>query len=285
MIKFTKYTHTEHKVDAVRYTKETRVQVLKALADEAELNKFSMFNAAPDSAVGGDFVITFRYLTDSVNSVLTVGNYLVRMNRGNYKVISSEEFSKRYQHTAIDTVPDVDEIKSPKQALVNYASTYHADLGITKVSDLTQDKIIALAEALKDTWYASSNNNFDIKFTDAGIVDPTGLADIINAGVNASFVNDDTSITLNFTNGTWSSSKGPEHVPNSFNYEALQELLGELHYMTPKTQRRIIAVNFKSLKDEAPSAIANSVTTEQWSSFCAQLRAITNITNNSSIKK
>lgn len=87
------FKHTESEVTATQLTKETAPEIINQLAQEATALLLNYFKVTTTT---DGFEIVFRYKTDAVDSTLTMGDYLVRLNAGQYVVRSEEQFTKEY---------------------------------------------------------------------------------------------------------------------------------------------------------------------------------------------
>ena len=279
---FPTYTYLEEKVEAIQLSPNTQLEVIKALVVDLEgslLTKLSVEYSSTSKC----YEFTFRYKTDSVESVLTVGNFLVRLNTGNYVVRSAEEFLKNYLNTSVDPIIPEDQKQSPKQSIVSFIKKFFPDAGINTEADLTPEAMKQVVEGMKG-WYDAKNDVFDIKFCDCGIVDPTGIADMMKSFPQASYMKDTTTFTLNFNNGAWKEGD-PNIYPNQFNYIGLQQLVGELKKIDTATRTRLTAVTFMSVKQNSPSAVAPSVTEAQWNAFCDEMIRVTGVKTSTNLKK
>jgi len=279
---FKKYTHIEESVEAIQLTVDTQSKIVSALAAEAEIRLLKSLEIEYNSAVG-HYEFSYRYQTETVPSNLKSGDYLVRLNAGNYAVYSAEEFESEYLNTSVDTqIPEADK-KTPKQALVAFVNANYPDISVATEDDLTSVVLSQIAEQV-NSWYDAEGNTMDIKFTDGSITDPSGLADIIKGFSNASYMNDDTTFTLNFNNGCFQEDDG-NSKPNQFNYIALQMLVAEIRALGSKLANRITGISFRSMRDGSPSAIAASVTDAQWESFVNTVESLTAINSFNNVSR
>lgn len=282
MSQFSTFTHLEEKVEALQLSPASQSAIVKALGAEAAALLLTKL-AVDYSTTKGCYEFVFRYKTDTVESNLTVGDYLVRLNTGSYVVRTEEQFLQDYIHTAVDPIIPVEDQKTPKKALVDFVKAFYPGAGIEDEDDLTPEALQQISNGLS-AWYDPEKNVFDIKFTDCSIVDPTGLVDIMSAFPSASFMNDQTTFTLNFNNGAYHEGD-PNTKPNQFNYISLQLLEGELKKLSKDMQKRLVGITFLSVKTGSPSAVAPSVTDAQWLSFCNGVMAFSGITTSTAIKR
>ena len=279
---FKKYTHVEESVEAIQLSTETQSDIVSALAAEAENRLLKTLEIEYNSAVG-HYEFAYRYQTETVPSNLKSGDYLVRLNAGNYAVYSAEEFESEYLNTSIDTkIPESDK-QSPKQALVTFVKTYYPEAGVETEADLTSTALSQVVEKVS-SWYDAENNTFDVKFTDCSITDPSGLAELLKAFPGASYMNDDTTFTLNFNNGCFQENDA-NNKPNQFNYIALQMLVAEIRSLGSKLAKRITGISFRSMREGSPSAIAASVTDAQWESFVTTVQSLTAINSFNNVSR
>lgn len=279
---FKKYTHVEESVEAIQLSTETQSDIVSALAAEAENRLLKTLEIEYNSAVG-HYEFSYRYQTETVPSNLKSGDYLVRLNAGNYAVYGAEEFESEYLNTSIDTkIPESDK-QSPKQALVTFIKTYYPEAGVESEADLTTAALSQVVEKVS-SWYDAENNTFDVKFTDCSITDPSGLAELLKAFPGASYMNDDTTFTLNFNNGCFQEND-VNNKPNQFNYIALQMLVAEIRSLGSKLAKRITGISFRSMREGSPSAIAASVTDAQWESFVSTVQSLTAINSFNNVSR
>lgn len=282
MSNFSMYTHLEEKVEAIQLTPKTQSIVCAAIAEACIANLLTKLHVDFNNQKAClEFV--YRYKTDTVESNLNVGDYLVRLNAGQYIVRTEEQFLEEYIHTAIDPIVPTEKQKTPKKALVDFITAFFPDAGIENEADLDKAALEKVAEGL-NAWYDTDKNIFDIKFTDCSITDPTGIADIVKAFPGASFMNDETTFTLNFNNGAYHEGD-PNTDPNYFNLIALQLLEGELKRVPAEMQQRLVGITFLSEKNDSPSAVTPSVTDEQWNTFVLNVMGFTAIKRQSDIKR
>lgn len=279
-LKFYTYSHQESEVPAIQLSTDTCPDVSAALGKELEKGLLTTFQAEYDTA-NRCYNYVFRYKTDSVDSTLEPTDYLVQLNTGNYVVRDAETFAADYIPTYKDedVMPEVP--KTPKKALVDFIAKFYPDAGITSEDQLTAEALKTVAEGLK-AWYDAESDTLDLKFTDCSIVDPTGLADLMSAFPQASFIKETTKFTLNFNNGAWHEGD-PNTDNNCFNRAALDILVAEIKKCDDAN--RLIGVTFMSVGHDAPSAIAPSVTDDEWLSFCSDLMSCTGIQSVGDIKR
>ena len=269
------YKYVEETVSAVQSTPENQQTILKILGAAATNDLLYMFQYTYNAGTQ-TYDITFRYKTGTVNLVLNSGDYLVELNSGLCTVMTKEEFESQYVNTSIDPIIPPTEQQSPSQALVAFIKKWYPQAGINSEDDLTPENMAAIGEGLK-TWYDSEKDVFDIKFTDCGIVDPTGLRTLLNKFPTMSFIKDTTSFTLNFNNGAG------DGYPNQFNRIALETLIGELRKIDSAAIRKLVGITFIGLKERA--VIPPSVTDTIWEQFRTDAMAVTGITMRDAIKR
>lgn len=92
---FTSFKHVQAEVEAIQLSAATQNDILTALSAASSDGQFSTFSFAENSETGcAD--ITFRYKTDSTNSVLSAGSYLVKLPTGQFTVRTADEFNASF---------------------------------------------------------------------------------------------------------------------------------------------------------------------------------------------
>lgn len=258
---FSGYTHIEEYVEAVQLTPETQETVVKAFNEPASRLEFSKLNIVYN-VQEACYEFVFRYKEDSVDSTLKVGDYLVRLNQGNYTAMTEADFKAQYIHTAVDPIIPAADIRTAKGAVVEFIQAYFPSAGIKSEEDLTEENLRAVSNGLL-SWYDAPTNTFHVKFNDCGMVSFQGFADLLKAFPAANFMKDDTVFVLEFPNGNYDPTS-IHKTPNMFNLIALEGLIGELKKLSPEILRRVVGIDFLSYKDGTPSAVAPSVTDEQF---------------------
>lgn len=278
---FTKFKHIESQVDAVQMSNDNLKIVLEQI--KPEIRNLALVELVISKDNEKNYQIVFRYNSDTQSSVLRNTDYLVKMNDGKMVVMSQKDFDIRYLNTTIDTPTRPLEPQTPYAALVALAKKLFPSLGVQSPEDLDRTRLLQMAEGLK-SWYDASTDSFDIKFSDCGIIDPAGIADILNVFPAASFVKPTTRFILNFSNGAWELDD-PNTIYNQFNRIALEQLLGELSKVDGAYLNRLNRVYFHSVGHAAPSAIPPSVSDVQWNDFVSKLRNITGVRQYEDVKK
>lgn len=92
---FVQYTHIEESVEAVEFNAASAIDIIEALSKEASQLLLKVFQMEYDSVTGG-YTVVFQYKNDSVPSAMTDGDYLVKLNSGNYCKMSKAEFEATY---------------------------------------------------------------------------------------------------------------------------------------------------------------------------------------------
>lgn len=260
---FSEFTHIEETVSAIQLSNATQADIIAAITAEAGngfLSKLTMEYVNNDRC----YHITFRYKTSTVDLNLNPTDWLVKLNTGNYTVMTNAEFETTYVNTSVDPIIPVK--VGVMEHFLNLANKV-----LPKATDkLTLEvmKDLFEADAVK-SWYNADTNVMSLRFVNAGIVDPQGLATVMAMIPVASYMKADTAFALNFCNNVVSEA---EPNKNQFNKIALQLLEGELR--TCVNMKEIEEINFSGMND-APSAIAPSVTEEQWQEFVLSFNKIT----------
>lgn len=276
MASFNDYTHQESVVQAVQLSNETYKSVVEALGKELANGLLASFQATWNST-DRCYDIIFRYKDSTTDSSLVAGNYLVQLNTARYVVFDQETFEADYLPTYKDETAMPKHPQTPMESMVTFIQKYYPDAGVTGVGDLTTENLGKVLAGLED-WYDSEADQFTIHFDHCGIVDPTGLADFFAAFPQASFIKETTTYKLSFVNGgVLESDANTEN--NLFNYAGLQILLGEFNKLDSAYAKKLVDLDFSSQDEIAPSAIANSVTDTQWSSWCQEVMSVTGITS------
>jgi len=274
------YTHIENTVGAIKHTRESSLDIITILAQEAINGLLALLSIEWNNATGS-YNIKFRYKTKNFNDTIALNDFLCQLNEGQYVVFPEKEFLSQYINTSLDPVLTLKQ--SPKQSMVEFIKKFYPASGINTEADLTISKLEQIAEAL-NMWYDSKVDLFDIKFTDCAITDPTGLSDILKAFPSASFMKDTTTFNLNFNNGAFNAGD-PNVEPNLFNFIGLQLLIGELKKLPKDLVKRLVSISFLSLKPGVIPAIAPSVTNDQWLLFCNSVMSFTGITSQFMIRR
>ena len=278
---FDNFLHVEDRVQAACLSSDNHLAIADVLRKECingQLNKLSMvYNENK-----GCMEFSYRYKSESTDNALSVGDYIVRKNTGAYEVREATDFLSEYIDITQD--PTVDAPQTPAQSVLSFLQATYPDAGIKSVEDLHNGTIAQLLVDGLASWYDSATDTFDIKFTDCSIVSPLGLNALLSAMPRASYMTDETKFILNFNNGAYHDGDANTH-PNLFNYIALQELLGEIKDLPVAIRRRLTGISFMSQKKGVPSAIAPSVTTDQWIQFLTDIMKITGIASASDIRR
>lgn len=263
MAAFNSYNHVESVVEATQLDANTQYEVAQALGNEAVSGLLSTLRIEY-SSTDKCYNFKFRYMTDTTESTLAAGDWLVKLNEGNYIKCDNDTFIQQYLPTYQDEQVMPAHPQSPQQSFLAFVQAKFPDLNIQTDADLTTEKLAEVAEGLK-SWYDDKNDRFIIHFDHSAMVDPTGLGDILAKFPAASYFTDATLFTLSFNNGSVADG-GPINENNCFTYAALQSLIGELKKLKSSTVKRIYAITFLGNND-AHSAVAPSVSDDQWSSF------------------
>lgn len=274
MASFNDYTHQESVVQAVQLSNETYKSVVEALGHELASGLLASFQATWNSS-DRCYDIVFRYKDSTTDSSLVTGDYLVQLNTARYVVFDKETFEADYLPTYKDEAAMPKNPQTPMEAVVTFIKKRFPDADVTDVGDLTSANLGKVLEGLND-WYDADTDQFTIHFDHCGIVDPTGLADLFAAFPKASFIKATTTYKLSFVNGGVTESDANTEN-NLFNYAGLQILLGEFNKIDSAYAKKLVDLDFSSKDSIAPSAVANSVTDVQWSSWCQEVMSVTGI--------
>lgn len=272
------YKYVEETVNAVQSTPDTQRTILKVFGDAASKRLLSKLNFSYDANTR-TYNIVFRYKSSTVDQTLSSGDYLVELNSGLCTSMPKDIFETQYVNTSIDPLIPASEQQTPAQALVAYIRQYHPTIEVTSVEDLTEDNLEKIADALV-SWYDPEKDIFEIKFTDAGITDPTGLASLLMSFPKLKFIKDTTTFILNFNNGTHDDGFG---YPNQFNRIALELLIGELRKISTDAVQKLRGITFIAMKQR--EVIPPSVTETIWEQFRTDAMAVSGIVAKDAIRR
>lgn len=93
---FSSFHHTECQVEAMQMAPDTSADIVTTLAGEAGKGLLANFSATYNPSTN-TYDTTYRYRTESTDKTLTIGNYLVKLNSGEYQVMTAEEFLAEYK--------------------------------------------------------------------------------------------------------------------------------------------------------------------------------------------
>lgn len=277
---FANYSHLESTVEAICLSADTQYDVVTALGTEAEQGKLIKLNIEfNDSAKCYEF--TYRYLEETTESRLVSGDYLVRMNDGKYVVQTASDFEQVYLPIFKDNDLLPDHEKTIPENLLEVANEMFPEAGLGSLDDMTLEQRSQFVEAYRKD-YDAEQDKFTLKFQDMSLTNFNDLGYALALFPSASYIKKTTKFVLNFNNGIGDHVKGTH---NLFNYGALQSLVGELRRMPYDFTIRIVGITFNSADGEAPSAVAPSVTDDQWLTLGGALMAVTGIKAITDIKR
>lgn len=253
------YTAIEDKVESVQLSTETQQEVTQLLSAEAEHELLSkLFITHNDEADCNEFV--YRYRTDTVDSKLNVGDYLVKMNAGTLVAMSAAKFESEYLHTGCDV---------KQTAVKSLAAVVVERLGI---AEFTVDAVKA---AIPDAWISDKKITVDLK--DACLNAVEGLDILLNGLFASEKFTAESTITLDFSNSTTDQF-------NIFNLIQLDTMRGIFTRLNKDPRKQITALTFVGTGD-APSAVADSVTEAQFYNWVDGVRSTTGVASNSAITR
>ena len=106
---FKKFNYVRAVVEAVKYTKDSYKDIVDVLTADLAEGKIVTFNVSQDS--DNNAVIVYRYNSDTVDTTLEIGDYLVKYADGEVARWSADDFEAAYveaedQATADDAKAD-----------------------------------------------------------------------------------------------------------------------------------------------------------------------------------
>ena len=262
------FTAVEDKVTGWQLSSETQNEIIEALSKEAQsglLAKLSMtYNKNADC---NEFV--FRYKSDSNESTLSVGDYLVELNTGNLVVKSAKDFEANYMHT------DCDPVQNHNQSIVDAVIGLFKDNGVaTKDAYTIQNVAVAVNGA---GWFDKDKNIITLKLNDQALKDFDDFEILYKGAVRAEGIDENTTVVLDLTNNATGNS-------NLFNLIALQQLLGIFTRMDKTQRARLVSIRFNANSDDY-SAVATSVDEATWMNWIDDIRDVTGIKRNSAVTR
>lgn len=274
---FQGYTHLEEKVEAIQLLPESQETIIKAFSEPAarlELARLDLVYQAADQC----YTLYFRYNFQSVDSTLSIGDYLVRLNDGILAAYTEDEFNAQYINTSIDPLVPAANIQTMEEALRTYIADHFP--GGSDVGELTPALLEQVANGTVG-WYDAAEDVYTFDFSDCGIVSPAGLSTIIDAFMTAAFIKDTTTYKINLANGLGENSF---NKPNYLNKIGLQELVGEFRKLPATMAARLVGLDFLGLNG-AKSAITPSVSDAEFVDFCGDITTLTGITSSRNIRR
>ena len=280
MPQFNNYTHQESIVQAIQLSSDTYPEIVTSLGRELENGLLATFNATYNSN-DQCYEFTFRYKTDSVESKVTVTDYLVQLNAANYVVRDAKTFEQEYLPTYKDEEVMPDHPQTPMGALITFIKSFFPDI-VIEDSKLSEEQLAQVLEGVK-SWYDAETDQFNVAFSNCGIIDPTGLADFLKAFPRASYIKDTTTYILDFHNGK--ADPNGNNQSNMFNKAGLDSLVGEMKKLDKNIVKQLTHINFSSLESTVHNAIAPSVTDAEFTQFCTDIMSVTGIKSTGDIKR
>lgn len=276
------YRNIESDVVAHQLTSETTGDIGKMLGGEAVAQLLATLHAEYSDATNCH-TYKFRYKDETIDSVLSAGDYLVQLNTGKFVARAAVDFESEYINTDNDIVPI--EAANPVDTFTTKMQALYVDLGIADRADCLK-KLNLIVEKLR-SWYNIKVNLLTLDFTNYAMVSPVELHLIINGFATATYLNKETQIVLALGN-LGPASRNVRDLDrttlNSFNFIGLQELVGELKLTKKDIRDRITSITFAGTNG-APSAVATSVTEGQWLDIIDDLRNVTGMSRNSAVKR
>lgn len=262
------YNFTECSVKAIQLSRDTQYEIMDALAKEVSVKKINhLLATVQGSSDPKCLIFDFRYCDSTLISNLRITDYLIELTNGRYIVRTQNEFEKYYYSSELDPVIPDDEKQTFEEATVSFITTSFPDIEISTIDELSEEQAKEVMEGLK-SWYNANTDTFDLKYTDCGITDPTGMANVLNKFVDAaSYFTNKTKFVFNFNNGAYYEDGGENKHINLFNYIGLQNLMEEVLNLDSNLVDRITSFTFQSESEDKISAIAPSVTPSQWKAF------------------
>ena len=262
------FTAVEDKVTGWQLSSETQNEIIEALSKEAQsglLAKLSMtYNKNADC---NEFV--FRYKSDSNESTLSVGDYLVELNTGNLVVKSAKDFEANYMHT------DCDPIQNHNQSIVDAVIGLFKDHGVATKDAYTIQNVSAAVHSAG--WFDRDKNIITLKLNDQALKDFNDFEILYKGAVHAEGIDENTTVVLDLTNNATGNS-------NLFNLIALQQLLGIFRRMDKTQRARLTSIKFNANGDDY-SAVATSVDEATWMDWIDDIRDVTGIKRNSAVTR
>lgn len=273
------YNFTECSVRAIQLSRETQYEIMEALAKEVSVKKINhLLATVQGSSDPNCLIFDFRYCDSTKISNLRMTDYLIELTNGRYIVRTQQEFERYYYSPELDPVVPEDKRQTFSEAVVSFVNKYFPESGVSDFDDFTPEQLKQIMEGLKG-WYDEDTDTFALKFTDCGIVDPTGMADVFSKFTKeASYFTPNTKFILDLNNGAYYADGGEDKYINLFNYIALQNLREEILKLDANIVDRLSGMTFQTESEDKISAIAPSVTPSQWQEFVTWATSVTGCT-------
>lgn len=257
---FHKYTNIEADVEVVQLSTETSAEITKLLTNEAAKELLASLTVTTNEAKECN-EFTFRYRSETVTQNLKIGDYLVKLNTGLLKVYTEAELNGIYKHSS---QCEEGELEVTKKLIDALFERYN-------VSDI-KDVAAKLSEA-----YDSETNTIIVDFTNLAVTDPTGMGEVLQAINDSTVVSDTTFYQINFGNTS-------DTNRNRFDLTGLQLIIGEINTLLKLQRKHINGLTFVG-QNGAKSAVSTVVLDDDWVDYIADVRAITGMPKNSSVKR
>lgn len=256
------FTALEDKVTGWQLSADTQNEIIEALSAEAQAGLLALlkitYNADEECS---EFV--FRYKSNTLDSELKVGDYLVQLNSGEFVKKSASEFEANYLHTDCDAKQTVTKVF--KDAVMEKFS-------VTADQYTIQD-LPAILEAAGV--YNATEDKIVLDLRDLGLNEFSGFEILYKAAVHMASVKDTTTVKILLGNTS-------EASINLFNLIALQNFQGIFARMDKTQRARLIALDFTG---NPTSAIAASVKEATWMDWVDDIRSVTGISRNSAVTR
>lgn len=123
----------------------------------------------------------------------------------------------------------------------------------------------------------SETNTIIVDFTNLAVTDPTGMGEVLQAINDSTVVSDTTFYQINFGNTS-------DTNRNRFDLTGLQLIIGEINTLLKLQRKHINGLTFVG-QNGAKSAVSTVVLDDDWVDYIADVRAITGMPKNSSVKR
>lgn len=273
-----RYKHIEADIDVYKLAADSQAEITDVLSKQAQYGLLSELHITYNSDVGCN-EFSFRYKSQTTLSTLTVGNYLVELNDGTYIVKDASTFETEYIDVDCEATQAV--IQSVDEAILGLVEKDMTDLGLTSTTELDATAYSKIVEKLS-SW--KKGNVVTINLVSCGISEPVGLNKLLTAFAGASFVDENTTFTLNFNNNK-ASTTYPVVSINLFNLIGLQQFIAEFRKVEKEVAAKVTAMTFISEDEDGISAVGTSVSESQWLDWIDDVRAVTGINSNKAISR
>lgn len=269
MPNLTEYTHIECDVTAAQFTSATQGEIAAEIMKHVTSGEIETYNLAKDSTTGA-YTLTFKYKGDISAQVVNIGDYVVVLNTGHFVGVKEHEFEALYLHSELDPVIAPEDIKTIPQVVSNLAYKKYPELGIRTPEDLTEANLLKLAEAMADEVYSTEHDEIKFDFSNCGLVNFHGLAQVVNAFMRASYVNMKTTVLYKFEN-SYPALEDVNRLVNRFNIIGLTDSIAEFKQVDKAIRLRGTLITFGTRSTEVENSVLPSVTKEQFTQFKSEL--------------